>query len=307
MRLWADLSLIRDYPREDKLVERPVGITQFQKGQKILFYVNADHVSGIDNRTCETVRVAVETCGAERVIIEGLETVHGISPQFYIDFVCREEKRGFPAGEHNYAGYLALRNNIPFIGGEPTRQELSSAMESEGFSPRDTMAFRLLQSIPQERREGFSMDRASFDKRAQCYLDHYADLNPAGHLTIKEVEDWYVMHRPDDRHFLDLSTQDFAPYNDTSASYFQRFNHRLGLVREQHLDTLIADSLNAMNRVLVVYGDGHLVQSRAVFENMLGPGQFIQVSSGQPSRPLHQRNINRLYEYPQSSPKPHQQ
>lgn len=278
----ANLSLIRDYTPGDDLVSRPVGVTHFQKEEKNLYYVNVHHVSGIDNPTCGSVRTAFEICNPQRVIIEGLPTQCGVSPAFYIDLLKREAARNFPAGEHNYAAFLAHRNNIPFIGGEPSRTEVYFAMHKEGYSAKEITAFSLLRLIPQHRREGMLMDETHFVERAKHYLDCAAEGCPERRMTLPEFEDWYVARRGDERHFLEICTADFAPYGSEASNYFQRLNHRLGMVRERHLDTLIAESLTNADKVLVVYGDGHLVQSRAVFEDMLGPGAAIQLEPNYP-------------------------
>ncbi len=52
----ADLSIIRDYMSQDN-VDHSVMVNQFQNGRKNLYFINAQHVSGIYNATCDTIRV----------------------------------------------------------------------------------------------------------------------------------------------------------------------------------------------------------------------------------------------------------
>ena len=150
-------------------------------------------------------------------------------------------------------------------------------MKTEGYSAKESMAFCLLRQIPQERRVGHPMDEEHFAERAMHFLTWaFAHTPQSERLSLSEFETWYRAHRTCEKHFLEISANDLAPYAAPAGDYFQRLNHRLGMVRERHLDSLIADSLTLRDRVLVVYGDGHLVQSRAVFEKMLGPGRNIE-------------------------------
>jgi hypothetical protein len=52
-------------------------VTHFQRDEKNLYYINARHVSGIDNPTCVTVREAIHTYKPQLVIIEGFPTEAG--------------------------------------------------------------------------------------------------------------------------------------------------------------------------------------------------------------------------------------
>jgi hypothetical protein len=63
------------------------------------------------------------------------------------------------------------------------------------------------------------------------------------------------------------------PYMD--GNVFERLNAKISLIRDRGLNSLIAESLEKYKEVLVVYGDGHLVRSRPVLEDMLGPGHIL--------------------------------
>lgn len=292
--MYADLSLIRDYTPEDDRIGRPVVVTHFKKKGKSLYYINAHHGSGIDNPTCETARKAIEACGPRMVVIEGFPTENGISSLSYIDYANRQAAQKFPDGEPAYAALCAYQRGIPFVGGEPSNAQICSAMKKEGYTAKDITAFCLLRQISQDRREGDTMDGARLSERAAHYINRAFDFIPAtARLTLPEFEAWYKSHSRGGKHFLEISPNDIAPFPPPFGDYFQRLNHRIGIVRERHLDTLIAESLASHDRVLVVYGDGHLVKSRAVFEKMLGPGASMQIATKQrtekqrPARPGH--------------------
>ena len=78
---------------------------------------------------------------------------------------------------------------------------------------------------------------------------------------------------------LEIDDDDLRPTNWEGANYFQRLHHTMDPIRERHIDSVIANSLIEHDKVLVVYGDGHLVKSRLVFERMFGaPSRTVQVA-----------------------------
>jgi hypothetical protein len=286
LSLYPDLSLIRGYTPEDDLAQRPVVVTHFQRDQKSFYYLNAHHVTGIENTTCHTVRQAIRAFKPQLVIVEGLPTEAGPSPNFYIDYANRQAARSFVSGEPAYAAFLAHQNHIPFVGGEPTHTAIVTSMEREGYSVKDIMAFYLLRALPQERREGKPINEAHFAEWSAHYLQQYFSYMPQQErLTIDEFKAWYDSHKADSKHFLEISTGDFAPYASPVGNYFQEFSHRLSRIRDGHLCTLIAEVLSSHDRVLVVYGDGHLVKTHRVFEKMLGQGAIIQLESNRVTAP----------------------
>lgn len=287
-----DLSLIQDYTREAGDASRPVAVTHFENGSKHLYYINASHVTGIKNPTCETVRKAIQTYKPQLVIIEGIPTEDGVSPPSYVDYVNRKERpQNFPLGEPAYAAFLAIQNQIPFIGGEPSEETIHTFMAAEGYSARDLMAFYALRLIPQYRQLGKTIDEI-FPQIAGDVDFSFNNVTENETLKLDELAAWYNQHRGSSGDLWTINTENFAPYSSSDASYFQSLNHKIGIVREQHIDTLIADSLINNDRVLVVYGDGHLVKSGPVFENMLGPGKLILLSNNQQEKLTNQAKLD---------------
>jgi hypothetical protein len=272
-----DLSLIRDYTREAANVWRAVAVTHFQQDNKNLYYINAHHVTNTNNATCETVRKAILAFEPQLVIIEGLPTQCGISPAGYLDYLHAEEvPRNFPAGEISYAAFLASQKGIPFVGGEPSDEDTFANMEAEGYSIQDVMAFYLVRSIPQYRQHGQIINEVTFDAFATEFLrddGNFGHVAPSQRLTLQEFKAWFESHSRASQTLLTITPEDFAPYASEDADYLQRLNRALTLIRERHLNALIGNALSDHDKVLVVYGDGHLFQSSRVFEQMLGPGK----------------------------------
>lgn len=278
--LRPDLSLIRDYTRglQDEEPFRGAYIAHFHQGEHQLYYVAATHERGPENDTFKTIRAVMQQAKPQAVIVEGLETERGISPAFYRQHAERHAAMHFTAcAEPEYAAHQAMQAGVPFIGGEPSDTQLFAQMEAKGYYTKDVAAFYLLRNIPRwVKHDGITAE--NFDAKAQDYLDHlrvYVEqpTPPDQRLSVAEFKAWYAEHNDcPERSYLQVDTQHLAPVRSQFASYFERMSADTGEIRERHLDTQIADAVSTYGTVLVVYGGGHLVQSRKVFERMFGMG-----------------------------------
>lgn len=276
-----DLSQIIELTEEHNRTYRPVAVTEFRQDAKRLYYVNADHVSGIDNPSCETVRQAVILFRPDFIVVEGAET--GAEGGSFLEFVNEEVVSGFiRGGERAYAAYLAIKNKIPFAGGEPPPGVIFSAMKEEGYSTQDMIAFYLLIAVPRWRLEG-KLNQDTFLSRAAKRLDLYREKSGASDneaLGVEAFAAWFEAHNTTGKPLNEIDDEDLRPTNCQGANYFQRLHHKLDPIRERHIDTVISKSFIQYDKVLVVYGDGHLVKSRRVFERMFGdPGRTVKLAS----------------------------
>ena len=169
--LEIDLSEIIELTEEHNRTYRPVAVTEFRSDEKRLYYINADHVSGIDNPTCETIRQALMLFRPDFIIVEGVKS--GAERSGVLTFVKEQVESGFiRGGERAYAAFLAIENRIPFSGGEPSDSIILAGMKDKGYSAKDVIAFYLLLAIPQWRREG-KLDHYSFPDCAAARLENF--------------------------------------------------------------------------------------------------------------------------------------
>jgi len=273
----VDLSEICDLTEEHCRTFRPVAVTEFQRDGKHLYYINAHHVSGTDNPTRTTVRQAITRFNPNLVIVERLET--GTE---FVKFVNEESASDFKrGGEAEYAAHLAMQHNIPFKGAEPSDKDLTAGMKELGYSAKDVMAFYLLRSIPVWRNQGV-LDQSSFGERAAGHLEYWqrrAGVPETEMLSFQGFMGWFEKHNTTGKTLLKIDNNDIHPTISSDANYFQKLHHNLDPIRERHIDTVIAKSFTEHDRVLVVYGDGHLVKSQFVFQKMFGePGRTLQLT-----------------------------
>lgn len=279
-KLRADFSLIRDYSREDDPTTRATGVTRFSNGRKTLYYVNAAHELGADTPTVGAVRAAVAAYDPQRIVIEAVPG----QP-------LRDESVGA------YAESIARNRGIPVSRGEPPDDALIKAVTARSsYTPKDIMALYLLRTIPQDRqfvqrmlRAGgveYSdyMSAAAFRSRAEAYLARhpaFAGIPPPDRLTYEDFLRICAAHLGG-KSFLDVTPDDFAPFNAPGDGYFQRMNAAVGRVREEHIVGTIADALNepGVERVLTVYGGGHLAVSKELLGRMIAPGEVVPSTAG---------------------------
>ncbi len=276
-------GLLRDYSREVQKSEpfKSPFLSHFHRGTKHLYYVAASHSSGTENPTCKTIESAMNHYRPQVVIIEGVQTEKGISPTFLQEYVHKEAAKGFPSGEPAYAASLAMAQGIPFMGGEIANHELFNKLRAQGISDKELMANYLLRWIPYWKKEpGF--DEAAFDKKAIEYLtnaEEFREIPPDQRLSVTEFKAWYNKYNTvPSRHFLQLEMEALAPIHSASASHFETMSYLISKERDAHLVGVINDAFQKYDRVLVVYGNGHLTVSRPVFEKEFGRAENTRIA-----------------------------
>ena len=73
--------------------------------------------------------------------------------------------------------------------------------------------------------------------------------------------------------YLQVTSEDLAPYATPWATYFQTLSAAVDNVRERSINLQISKMLKTYDRVLVVYGSAHLMKSRPVYEQWFGRGR----------------------------------
>lgn len=272
-----DLSLIGNISDTNSAYNHPVIIAEFKRAGKALCYVAVRHVVGIENPISAAIKSAVEQFNPDAVVIE---SHYGHDNTGYVAYVHEQSASGFKdSREDTYAAYLATQRKIPFVGGEPSDKTIMAGMIEAGYSSRDVQAFYLLRQIPVWREE-HKLSEQGFAEQATKFLGTINSIFETSNddaLNIVDFKKWYDKHNTTRKSFLEIENSDLAPINSEKASYFQILNHVMDPIRERNIITVIANNLNEYDRVLVVYGNGHLTKSRPVFKKMFGHEPSIDV------------------------------
>jgi hypothetical protein len=272
-----DASLLRDYSFEAQAEEpfAPPYLAEFRKEDKRLIYAASAHDLTPDSPTFKNVAEGFRRLEPACVVIEGLAAKRGFSPPWFTAYAARHAAEGFVGeGEAGYAAHVAAQRGIPYIGGEPSDEEIHAAMAVKGYSTKDVMAFELLRFIPVWRQRGrLERERAAFGRQADAFLADPAwfDIPAEGRLTFQEFERWYERHGELRKPYLDVEGQEFSPL--PGGNWFERLSCEINRVRDASAVRVIGEALASHRRVLAVYGGAHLVIGRPAFEAELGPSR----------------------------------
>ncbi len=280
---------LKKMPYEDPFV------AHFRKGNKKLDFITTPHEHGIDTPTFKTIKQVFEAHKPDVVIFEGAPSDMSTTDAKYVDYIKKQAAKNFPNGEAEYLTYLAHQNNIPSIGGEPNKKETCAALKQKGYSDLDIRAMEVLNWIPRwVRWEGIKGDAALDAKiREQQATTEFNEVQPnAERLTLATFKQWYDAREPGHKPLEELSNNDLGPSEAPGATFVNRYGAAIGAIRNTNLDNQIAKALNEHDNVLVVYGGGHLLLSRLVYEDMLGKPEYEQlfVPSADHSQSLNMEN-----------------
>jgi hypothetical protein len=267
-----DTSLLVPWTeRAQQRFPEPPYAARYERDGKSLSYVAARHEHHYGSRTFQLIDREFRDFLPQVVVIEGLETEHGTSPAFYREAFSRYlEKESWPIGEPGYSASLAQARGIPFIGGEPSDEEIRDAVVTGPIESRDLLYYYVVRQIPQWKRTGEDQTR-SFEELYAESVRH--DMRKLG-LDDDTLADpatfaaWYEVKNGRPFRYEEVTTRQSAPVE--GELFTNDMSLRIGAVREVHIVRLIAELLNKHDRVLVVYGAGHHVQQEKVLEKMLG-------------------------------------
>jgi hypothetical protein len=273
IRFLPDLSLLDAYsPELEELEPFTVPfLAEFQSGGRTLYYIAAHHQAYVSSATFRLIGACFVHRAVRMVVLEGVPTEAGISPQTYLDDFKRERSRGFYAnGEPAFAAVRAAEGDIPFLGGEPTRKEVCRHLRERGWSREDMIGQYFLRQLPTWRQNGILQRRGA----KRLFEEHVPRFCAKAELTglvanYEQFLGWY--RQVSGTIFADsrLKLEDVGPL--ANGTYIQRISADEEVIRDRHLVTTLASTLNSFEAVMVVYGASHLACQRRVLSDMLGP------------------------------------
>ena len=246
-------------------------VSTFKKGNKELIYIAVEHANSLQSKTFKTIRDTITIEKPNFIILEGFSYNNEITPGWFLKYSRKcKESQFTKCGEPSYAAILAEQGDIPFAGGEPTDKEVFNDLRVHGFNHLDAVSFYLLRQIPQLRRQQ-KLEEDNFKEQGQRYLDNFSKgFGQEDVITFEEFEQWYAHHTKNQRPYLEIRSQDVAPIQNQNSTFLHKISATISLTREKFLNHIIEDKLKKYSKVLVIYGGGHLVKSRKVYEDYFG-------------------------------------
>ena len=271
-----DLTLLRPYSEEYAKVESFTSpyVATFKNSEVELRFLAADHANNIDHPTFKTVKSSIENFNPDFIVLEGFEDNGQISSSAQIAHAEQCSTDGFkPCGESSYTVYLANKKSIPFVSGDPSDSMILPEFHSQNYTTQDLIGLRLIQLIPQWRRAGElnpETTPARLEKRAAWYSEK---LKSQEVFTFKTLRQWYFDKTGENFDFNKIGSSTVAPTNNATSTKLNHMSFHTGLIRDSYLISKIQLGLNKYQKVLVVFGQGHLVKTRKVLEKTMGKSE----------------------------------
>jgi hypothetical protein len=253
-------------------------IASYQNRNERLVFVAVHHAFQPADPTMRAVKVGLDQFRPKVVILEGFPTVMGENPAQIVAEVRRYGSAGadeYVRGEGTYAGSIALARGIPFIGGEPTREEQTKVLKSKGYTDTDLAFSALLGAYSQALRSG-DMPDTSVESLTKIYPQLADDVKAptsrgGSNLDAPSLEDFRERYKT--MYGVDIVGDDQFPLRIDVVNDNTRHGQQAKvnmMTRDRHLLGLIEQQLAERHAVLVVYGGSHWATLSAALEARLG-------------------------------------
>lgn len=175
-------------------------------------------------------------------------------------------KRG-ACPEPLYTATLAAQREIAFLGGEPAAHATSEALRKLG-SDCDALAWLVVRQLGQVRRE---QGLNQLDARVEELLPRLKRrFELETQMSLVDFKNWFREQTGKPLTAENIRFARTAPLAGPASTFFERAAVEVMMAREKHLLELQAKLLQHHKRVLVVYGNGHLVYELPVLSAMMG-------------------------------------
>jgi hypothetical protein len=208
------------------------------------------------------------------VIIEGVANTGEVSPRWYLDYCKEEAKSGYAkGGEASYSAALAAERKIDFIPGEPSARTMYEGIAQQGFTIADLLGWKIAVELQAAASSAGRLRKADAAKRAETAAREL--LNELGKAKrsydFSKFCDWYKHRMGEPFSPRRIGSLDCSPSTAPGANFVQRMMAATDSVREPHIVRMIAIQLSKHDRVLAVFGSGHLYKQEPVLAKLLGP------------------------------------
>jgi hypothetical protein len=252
-------------------------VASYRNGSERLVFVGVRHAFHPNAPTTRAVTAGFAKIQPKVVIVEGFPTAMGENPPPLVEEAHRygaPNADEYARGEAVYAASIALMRGIPFLGGEPTREEQIHVLTAKGFTDADIAFSGLLGEFSQALRSGDIPD-TSAGSLAKVYPQSAQALKlPLDHggwnLDAPSLDEFRQRYR--DTYGVDIVGDAKFPLRiDVGDTTRHGQQARVDMMtRDRHLLGLIQQRLTETHSVLVVYGGSHWSTLSTALEERLG-------------------------------------
>lgn len=245
-------------------------VATFQKDGKEIVYILAAHTADDpENPTCPMfgcIKSVVISLKPDCMILEGFDTSEEMQKSVCVLTTNPEPHKVLQ--EPMYGAFLAQKNGIPFMGGEPSDQQILAAFQEQGHSSDDMAFFYFLQQAPQVHRENpLTQENIQdcFKHLAKGWASIFGKKN-----TYAEFQAWCL-----DKLGSILSLEDMLSATSTTAYPFvSRIQMDAMWVRDKTTLSRLLEAVECHQKVMIMYGSSHFYTQHLVLEKYLGKPTF---------------------------------
>ena len=213
-----------------------------------------------DERHSETVAVlepAVQIIRPDVIVVEGLPESLGRNSEQAIDVARRALAAGdFP--ENLVAISIAVKNGIPFCGGDIAPEELAQLSLKRGFNQSDVIGSHLL-------RRGVD----PVDESQREVVERVVKYVSRGQNHDFSYKAWVISKY----HRLNVDSNLATPCSNGVAAEIVRYETKL---RNEHLLALLTRLIDSKERFFVVFGANHWLALRDQLADRLGKPKLLR-------------------------------
>lgn len=226
-----------------------------------LAYIAVRHDQGIESPTFRLIKKTIDDFKPNIIILEGSETREGISPLNLFSYYEGCQPDFSKCGEPNYAGWLAFKEGIPIVFGEPTDEDVKKEFLAKKYTEQDLLGYYFLRYYNEQSVSG----KKEFNESMPWFRSERRFNIPSSFgFTYQDFLKWYF--RKTGKPFNPQHVED--PFSKKLGRSLLVLAQKISNYRDENITRMIADYLGRYDRVMVVYGAGHFATQRKVLEKM---------------------------------------
>ena len=255
---------------EQNRLKPPYGALFSASGHPLL-YIAANHTSDPKSETYGWIDRAFAQYHPDGVIIEGMAGTE--SPKTLMAYIQNLSPSACP--ENLYAARCAIKNQVPFMGAEPTEDAVLNALLATKYTKKDLDFLYVVQQMGYYYR--CCIPFKSLDDLPTVFALWVQDLKKPG-LRLNDFKQWYEqgLNMTLSYHTL-MDPNHCAPLRHGTP--LQQLASTVSVIRDQHILYVILKAIKTYKKVLVVYGHSHFVTQKDVLCAHFGKPRYVTLQT----------------------------
>lgn len=241
-------------------------VAHFEGDSFDITYIGARHAvgRGIEHPTCQKILKEFERQKPDCVIVEGIS-----ENEFEKGQEWSNQYNDKTSGEGQLFIKLAIENDIPFFGGEPTEGEIQFQLMKQGYNELDIYVHNFIRDIHEKYKMGVKYDSI------EQYLEKYSGSTE--HYDNFVIWCKTVNYEPNLSKML--SSECSAPIKN--GDFVQKLAYEIGKIRDTQILKILekySSESSEFKKILIVYGCSHYYQQYPILKEKFGTPKYEEES-----------------------------